>query len=90
MFTSRAGSKQNGIDLIDFPPYSPDLSPIENVWSDLKRRVEQRHAQDLGELRRYVQDEWAATDPAYVARVVASMPRRCQMVVQNQGHKIHY
>ena len=27
---------------LDFPPYSPDLSPIENLWSIMARRVEQR------------------------------------------------
>jgi transposase len=31
----------NGIQCLDFPPYSPDLNPIENLWADLARRVEQ-------------------------------------------------
>lgn len=27
----------NGIELEDWPPYSPDLNPVENVWSMLNR-----------------------------------------------------
>ena len=26
----------NGIQQIEFPPYSPDLNPMENMWNDIK------------------------------------------------------
>jgi transposase len=29
----------NGIKLLDWPPYSPDLNPIENLWFPLKEGV---------------------------------------------------
>lgn len=29
----------NGVEILDWPPYSPDLNPIENVWSLLKERI---------------------------------------------------
>lgn len=80
----------HGIQTIDFPPYSPDLSPIENLWANLKRRVEHRSARNIDELAVHVREEWAATDPTFLSSVVHSMPRRCQLVVQNSGHKIHY
>lgn len=80
----------HGIDLIDFPPRSPDLSPIENLWANLKRRVEARNARNTTELSHHLREEWAATDPSFLATVVHSMPRRCQLVVHNKGHKIHY
>ena len=28
-----------GFDILDFPSYSPDLSPIENLWAALKNAV---------------------------------------------------
>lgn len=28
-----------GVEFIEWPPYSPDLNPIENVWSWVKRQV---------------------------------------------------
>jgi len=31
--TSKAWFHNHGITLLDFPPYSSDLSPIENLWS---------------------------------------------------------
>jgi Transposase/DDE superfamily endonuclease len=80
----------HGIQMIDFPPYSPDLSPIENLWANLKRRVEHHNARNLIELEQHVRHEWAATDPTFLSTVVHSMPRRCKQVVQNRGHKIHY
>lgn len=44
----------------NWPPHSPDLNPIENLWSSLKRRVSQRHPMTQDELEKAVQAEWDA------------------------------
>lgn len=30
---------ENGNPLVDRPPYSPNLNPIENAWAELKDRI---------------------------------------------------
>jgi len=80
----------NGEQCMDFPSYSPDLNPIENLWSDLKRRVEKRNARDVEELEVQVREEWTATNLIFLSRLSHSMIHRCKAVVANHGHKTTY
>ena len=88
--TSKTWFDSHGIDLLDFPPYSSDLSPIENLWNDLKRRVYAHHPQDMEELEYWIDAEWDNTDLDYCKRVCLSMPHRLQLVRESGGHKIKY
>ena len=33
---------ENNIKVIDWPPYSPDLNPIENIWAITKRKIAEK------------------------------------------------
>lgn len=88
--TSRLWFHNHGIDIIDFPPYSCDLSPIENLWTDLKRRVYKHHPKTMEELEQWIGIEWQATDLNFCLRTCLTMPQRLQLVIANKGHKIPY
>jgi len=88
--TSQAWFHNHGIDLIDWPAWSPDLNPIEELWNDLKQRVYGRHPQTMEELERYITEEWAATDLKFIACICRNMSHRLQSVIANDGHKIPY
>jgi transposase len=55
---SKAFFEEARIQILDWPPYSPDLNPIENLWGILKRRVDARKPATLDELRIIVKEEW--------------------------------
>jgi hypothetical protein len=80
----------HGVNLIDFPPYSPDLNPIENLWNILKARIEKRLARTREEVERVLKEEWEALDKNLLAKLAASMPARCAAVIANKGHKVPY
>lgn len=88
--TSQAWFHNHGIDLIDWPAWSPDLNPIEELWNDLKRRVHEKHPKTMEQLEHLITEEWAATDLNFIARICRNMPHRLQLVIENNGHKIPY
>lgn len=80
----------HGVSLIDFPPYSPDLNPIENLFGILKSRIENRLAHTIHEVERILKEEWEALDEELLCKLIYSMPNRCAEVIANRGHKSHY
>ncbi len=81
---------RNGVTVLDFPPWSPDLNPIENLWSQLQIAVDTHNARDEAELEAAIQAEWQAISTDYLTELAHSMPKRLQQVIDNKGHKIHY
>lgn len=86
--TSQAWFHTHGITVLDFPANSSDLSPIENLWSDLKRRVYAHHPKTMEDLEHWIGEEWKATEVDFCSRACLDMPERLQLVIANKGHKI--
>jgi transposase len=82
--------QQQGVNLIDFPPYSPDLNIIENVWAKLKQKVSKRNPTNLDELRVVVQEEWERINPLFIDKLIASMPNRLRIVKLGRGIRTRY
>ena len=79
-----------GIIKMEFPPYSPDLNPIENLWSILARRVEKQTAETMEELQDIVEDEWNKIEVETLQNLANSMPTRCAAVIAAGGHHTKY
>ncbi len=84
---------QRGIQCIEWPPYSPDLNPIEYVWDWMKDYIEEHygHLGDPGYERRriWVNEAWEAVPDWYLYQLFTSMPKRCLDVIAAHGGHIH-
>ena len=80
----------SGIDVMDWPSYSPDLNPIENLWADVKRRAEMDNPQDVESLRNALQKAWDETDMRLIKKLIESMPRRLKRVREQAGWMTGY
>ena len=81
--------RQEGIQTLDWPSKSPDLSPIEHLWDVLGRRVYARDPgpANLAQLGAALQEEWRAIPRATIRKLINSMPSRCrECVAQHGGH----
>jgi transposase len=82
--------KNQKINTLQWPPYSPDLNPIENVWAEIKRRTKDRNPRDEDELFALMKEEWQKLNVEYLSKLYESMPRRCAALIQNKGNPIKY
>ena len=82
----------NNVDVMEWPSKSPDLSPIEQVWDLLDRRVRQRpvQPQTLRQLQHALVQEWNNIPMNVIRRYIRSMRRRGRRVIQSAGGHTRY
>jgi hypothetical protein len=72
--------------LSPWPPNSPDMNPIENLWAILTEKVYQVEIHTVTQLRRRVRKCWKEIDPQILKNLVADMPNRiAELKMANGG-----
>ena len=82
----------NNIVPLDWPPYSPDLSPIEHLWDELDRRVRRcrNTPNTLGQLQTALLEGWENIPMRKINVLVNSMQRRIKAVINARGGHTRY
>lgn len=87
------------IEVMDWPPYSPDLNPIENLWSVLKQAIYERYpalehaidsVQTLERLIEAAMEVWEVVEQRVHYNLSDSMPRRVAAVIAAEGWYTKY
>ncbi|KAA8490543.1 Transposable element Tc3 transposase [Porphyridium purpureum] len=81
---------REGWHVMDWPAYSPDLNPVENVWSIMSRRMYagNRQYESLSELEAEIMEVWASITNAEVGSLVTGWNARLHRCVNMEGANV--
>lgn len=87
-FNTRRASSINILG--DWPPNSPDLNPIENLWAWVEANVNALGCETFEEFSQAVIDQLASVPKKLLVNLVTSMPRRMAKVIELGGDRTTY
>ena len=74
----------------EWPSYSPDLSPIENVWAWLKNQVNKDMPKTVSALKKSIKKHWELVNEEFLSPYYNSMQNRMEALIEKDGDKINY
>jgi len=78
------------VELLNTPPQSPDLNPIEHMWGYVKTKLRLKKSQNHEVLWQNIQECWEEIDSDCIGKLILSMQKRCQAVIKAKGGPTKY
>ena len=82
---ARQWKEENSINVLQWPSYSPDLNPIENVWAILKSKIAYKNIRTVKGLKSEIKKEWNNLSNEIATRLVNSMDNRISSLIKEEG-----
>ena len=76
--------------LCDWPPQSPDLNPLENLWRILKRNVSIGNPANKEDIWNLIMDEWNINPYDTIHSLYSSMSQKSASVIKSKGGPCKY
>jgi hypothetical protein len=75
-----------GIQKLDWPPNSPDLNPIENLWKLVKYLLRHHNrSRNKQEMMQTIEEIWNEVSMEQLQNLIASMPRQIEAIISAKG-----
>lgn len=83
--------QENNINWWPFPPESPDLNPIENIWGSLKQYLRNTYKpRNLEQLKNGIKQFWATLTPDVCQQYIRHLDKVIPVVIQKEGNPSGY
>ena len=92
--------RRQGITLMEIPAYSPDLNPIENIWSVVKDKLQKNYPElylmkgTINEVKEAIEEAitycWELLDPKVFDSLAGSMVDRIEAIIDADGWYTKY
>jgi transposase len=83
---------QEGVETLDWPPQSPDMNPIENLWAIIKARRKKKYGvpKTRDELIEQNFDIWNSIETELVEKLANSINNIVLAVLKAKGKESKY
>ena len=78
------------VTVMDWPSYSPDLNPIENIWGTLKKHLMSKKFVNIDDMKAETENYWNAMSLDFIGTFVWSMPARIAACLHGNGEITKY
>ena len=82
--------KEKKLNVLEWPPYSPDLSPIEKIWGILAEQLNKKDINTQAELISEIENAWEQLSQLTIDNWIDFMPGRIMKCIKNEGDRINY
>lgn len=76
------------LEIMNWPPQSPDLNPIELLWDELDRKVRDLKPTSLPGLWNSLNETWNNIQPQTLQKLVERLPKLCAAIIKAKGGHI--
>ena len=74
----------------EWPSYSLNLRPIENIWGWFKNKVNMDAPRLVKALKKSIKIHWDSIDEDFFAPYFNSMYNRMEMLIENEGGRVNH
>ena len=86
----RQKESAGALKMMDWPPQSPDLNPIEQIWGELENKLDRSIVHSKESLWLELQKAWDNIRAEVLRKYIDTMPERCAAVIAAKGGHAKY